>query len=147
MAALGVWAHFTTVIVPVAHGVIAVGLLLRGDGRIDLVNLDFDAPPRLFANTTRPDAGRWLKVRLRGVGANTRGVGAVVKLQVKGQPTRMRLVSAGNAYLAQDDSTLHFGLGQTKTYERLEVVWPGGRVQTVAGGATNRTVEVTQATP
>jgi hypothetical protein len=59
----------------------------------------------------------------------------------------MRLVSVGNAYLAQDDSTLHFGLGPTKAYERLEVVWPGGRVQTVAGGATNRTVEVTQATP
>jgi hypothetical protein len=36
IASLGVWAHFTTVIVPVAHGVIAVGLLLRGDGRIGL---------------------------------------------------------------------------------------------------------------
>ena len=36
VAALGVWAHFTTVIVPVAHGVIAVGLLLRGDGRMGL---------------------------------------------------------------------------------------------------------------
>lgn len=125
----------------------AVAVDLRGDGRIDLVNLDFDAPPRLLANTSRPDAGRWLKVRLRGAGANTRGVGAVVKLLVKGQSTRMRLVSVGNAYLAQDDSTLHFGLGPTKAYERLEVVWPGGRVQTVAGGATNRTVEVTQATP
>jgi len=34
VASLGVWAHFTTVVVPVAHGVIAVGLLLRGDGRI-----------------------------------------------------------------------------------------------------------------
>ncbi|MBM4115040.1 MAG: hypothetical protein FJ252_04100 [Phycisphaerae bacterium] len=36
VAALGVWAHFTTVIVPVAHGVIAVGLLLRGAVRIGL---------------------------------------------------------------------------------------------------------------
>jgi hypothetical protein len=36
VASLGVWAHFTTVIVPVAHGVIAVGLLLRGDGRTGL---------------------------------------------------------------------------------------------------------------
>ncbi len=36
VATLGVWAHFTTVIVPVAHGVIAVGLLLRGDVRIGL---------------------------------------------------------------------------------------------------------------
>jgi len=36
VAALGVWAHFTTVIVPVAHGVIAVGLLLRGEVRIGL---------------------------------------------------------------------------------------------------------------
>ena len=36
VAALGVWAHFTTVIVPVAHGVIAVGILLRGDVRIGL---------------------------------------------------------------------------------------------------------------
>ena len=36
IASLGVWAHFTTVIVPLAHGVIAVGLLLRGDGRISL---------------------------------------------------------------------------------------------------------------
>ena len=36
VAALGVWTHFTTVIVPIAHGVIAVGLLLRGNGRIGL---------------------------------------------------------------------------------------------------------------
>jgi hypothetical protein len=36
VASLGVWAHFTTVIVPLAHGVIAVGLLLRGDRRISL---------------------------------------------------------------------------------------------------------------
>ncbi len=36
VASLGVWAHFTTVIVPIAHGVIAVGLLLRGEGRIGL---------------------------------------------------------------------------------------------------------------
>lgn len=33
VASLGVWAHFTTVIMPLAHGVIAVGLLLRGDRR------------------------------------------------------------------------------------------------------------------
>jgi len=36
VASLGVWAHFTTVVVPIAHGVIAVGLLLRGDVRIGL---------------------------------------------------------------------------------------------------------------
>jgi hypothetical protein len=31
IAALGVWAHFTTVVVPLAHGVLAVALFVRGD--------------------------------------------------------------------------------------------------------------------
>jgi hypothetical protein len=34
VASLGVWAHFTTVLVPVAHGVIAASLLWRGDRRV-----------------------------------------------------------------------------------------------------------------
>ena len=125
----------------------AVAVDLRGDGRVDLLNLDFDAGPRLLANAALVGRGAWLKVRLRGAGANTRGVGAVVRLAVRGQPTRLRQVSAGHAYLGQDDTTLHFGLGEARAFEALEVVWPGGATQRLKGGALNRTLEVVQATP
>lgn len=39
----------------------------------------------------------------------------------------------------------HFGLGGQGTYERIEVVWPGGSRQTFSGGAANRVVTLVEA--
>jgi hypothetical protein len=32
-------------------------------------------------------------------------------------------------YLSQGDHRLHFGLGDSDTVERIEIVWPSGTVQ------------------
>lgn len=42
------------------------------------------------------------------------------------------------------DSRLHFGLGDSAAYDRIEVEWPGGGRETFPGGKSNQIVTVTR---
>jgi hypothetical protein len=43
----------------------------------------------------------------------------------------LREVRAGSSYLSQNDLRLHFGLGAAAQAERVEVLWPSGRTETL----------------
>lgn len=109
----------------------AAAVDFAGDGRMDLVVNNYGAAPRLLRNT-REDEQRWLKVRLVGTRANRFGVGATVRVFVD-ERMSMRMVSAGSGYLAQQDTTLTFGLGDALTASRIEVRWPDGTMQAEDG--------------
>ncbi|MCG5052318.1 MAG: CRTAC1 family protein [Myxococcales bacterium] len=116
---------------------------LTGTGRMDLVVMDYHDPPRVLRNLSR-NPNRWLKVKLQGK-RNRFGIGATVRVVVQGQPPKSRLVSAGAHYLSQDDAVVHVGVGAATQVDAVEVLWPGGVRQTVAGPhETNRTLEVTE---
>jgi hypothetical protein len=53
-------------------------------------------------------------------------------------------VRAGSSYLGQHDLRVHFGLGRATTIARLEIRWPNGEIETVAGAAVNQNVTVTE---
>jgi hypothetical protein len=38
-------------------------------------------------------------------------------------------VKAGSSYLGQNDLRQHFGLGRSASAERLEIRWPGGKIE------------------
>ena len=42
-------------------------------------------------------------------------------------------MQAAGGYLAQSSHTLHFGLGDAKKIDRIEIRWPSGQVQTLDG--------------
>ncbi len=109
----------------------AVAVDLTGTGVVDLVTNDFDAAPRVFANRHPP--GRFLKLRLKGKGANPMGIGARVRVLVEGAPPSTRERSAGSAYLAQQDPLLHFGLGAAEAATGIEIRWPDGALQKLPG--------------
>src|SRR5258705_7572548 len=88
------------------------------------------APAALFLNRaehSRP--GRFLRVGLRGKGANTAGLGARVSV-VTGSVRQVRTVRTGSSYLSQSERTLTFGLGAATAVHTLEVRWPSGAVTT-----------------
>jgi thiol-disulfide isomerase/thioredoxin len=80
-------------------------------------------------------------VALRFVGGNTSaqpsewsnrgGYGARVTLQV-GDRALLREHRCGEGFAAQNSATLHVGIGQSPSAERLSVTWPSGQLQELA---------------
>ncbi|MFM7322592.1 MAG: CRTAC1 family protein [Armatimonadota bacterium] len=107
------------------------------DGDLDLVS-----GGRLFVNTG--PRGHWLAVRLRGDGTavNRSAIGAQVWVR-SGDRTWVRQVEAGTGEGNQNDTTLHFGLGDATGTVDVRIQWPDGRTRDYAGIGVDRLLEAT----
>ena len=115
---------------------------LDNDGRLDAVINDLDGSPQVLRNELA-DAGNWLLVKLKGKDKNTDAIGAIVKVKA-GKLDLMRLVQSGTSYLSQEDMRRHFGLGQEKQVDSLEVQWPDGTTTKMENVKANRLLEIVQ---
>jgi enediyne biosynthesis protein E4 len=117
---------------------------LKGDGRIDVVMSNNNAPPTVYANRLRC-AGHWTRMTLTGRSGNRDAIGAVVRLTVKRPDgtakTMTRQVEAGSGYASQSDFAVHFGLGPATAVEAVEVLWPGGDRQVFRGAELDGLVD------
>ena len=116
------------------------------DGDLDVITNEFNSPPRvLLSNLAEKRAIHWLKIHLVGKKSNRDGIGAVVKVTAGGI-TMTQLVDGNSGYLSHSDLPLYFGLGDAAAADRIEVRWPAGTVQTLAGPiAGNRLLEIVEA--
>ena len=106
---------------------------LDGDGDLDIVTNDFNSEPMvLVSDLAQRTAVRWLKVTLAGRASNRDGLGARVAVTTDGH-TLTRYQSGKSGYLAQSRLPLYFGLGGAREVRRVEVAWPSGRRQRIAG--------------
>jgi len=118
---------------------------LNNDGRLDLVVSNIDSPAYIYQNVQRAgDAHHWLAVKLDGVAPNRRAIGATVVLTAGGQKQRL-YQSPSRGFMSSVDDRLHFGLGSLTRIDTLEVFWPDGRYQQLAGLAADSLVTVKQA--
>jgi hypothetical protein len=118
-----------------------------GDGFLDLLvsngrGLGPHAlgPLQLFRN--RGNTNHWLRVRLVGR-ANLEQVGALVRLEAGGVH-QTRTLGSQTHRGAQDESTLHFGLGASTQAARLEVLWPDGSVTALEQVAADQVLVLEQ---
>ena len=51
-------------------------------------------------------------------------------------------MKAGSSYLSQNDLRAHFGLGAAARADRIEVLWPSGRMEAVANVPANQIVTI-----
>ena len=117
---------------------------LDDDGDLDIVTNEFNAPPLLLISDLSDQKAdlNFLKVRLIGTRSNRDGLGAVVSVHTRTQ-TYTRVHDGKSGYLSQSLLPLYFGLGPVSTVERIEVQWPSGTAQTVAGPIeSNQLVEI-----
>jgi len=111
---------------------------LDGDGDLDLVVTDLGKPLKFFENRLTAKTNR-VSVRLRGIESNSQGIGAKVTVTDDQGIARTRWMMPWMGFQSQDDSVLHFGLGQT-TAKQVSVVWPGNagtQVVQVSAGQTD----------
>jgi len=106
------------------------------DGDLDIVVTTNDGPAYLFRN----DGGNrnnWICMRLMGRKSNRDGIGAVVRVTSK-SGKQWNMVRSGSSYCSQSDLALTFGLGRDPDVQAIEIEWPSGTKQKLAGVAANQ---------
>ncbi len=115
---------------------------LDNDGRVDVVILSSRRPPVILRNESN-NGNHWLELELRGVKANRDGVGARVKVAA-GDLIQTGEKHSGRGYQSHFGSRLHFGLGKRNRVDRIEVRWPGGRVDVFQDVAADQLIILTE---
>jgi len=105
-------------------------------GVLDAVVANQNGPLLYYRNSVAP-GNNWIEFDLQGSKANRSAIGAHVTVFWKNQKQAQE-VSGGSGFCAQNQRTLHFGLGKADGVERVEIRWPSGKVQTLTGPAVNQ---------
>jgi hypothetical protein len=116
---------------------------LDTDGDLDLIVNNLNAEATLLKNDLQPK-GSFLKLRLRGAGANSSGIGTRATVWKNGVVLGWRELSPVRGWQSSSEPVLHFGLGRTETVDSVVVLWPGNRKQTLRNVQTNTSIEVVQ---
>lgn len=111
------------------------------DGDLDaIVNCVNAVPQLLRCDSTLKRS--WIKIRLVGTKSNRTGIGARIKVVAQtGSPllnakpdaplSQIEEVHSCNGYYSASDLRIHFGLGEAKKADAVEIRWPSGAVDTL----------------
>ena len=94
------------------------------DGDVDVIVNNLDGPPTLLRN----DGGNRntsILIKCVGTRSNRSAIGTRVRV-TSGTHVQMAEVMSGSSYYSQNDLRLHFGLGQARSADSVEVAWPSG---------------------
>jgi len=112
------------------------------DGDLDVLVMNMNERPSLLRNDYDGGNG-WLALRLEGRGSNRAAIGTTVVLTAGGR-RQARAVLSQSSYYSHDDLRLHFGLGDARAAELVEVRWPSGAVDLLRGVPRGRVRTVTE---
>ncbi len=110
------------------------------DGDLDIAVSNRGDYPQILRNDGG-NANDWLEVKLVGTKSNRDGIGAALKLVSEGF-TQHAQSKGGMSYMSAHDPRIHFGLGQRKKIESLEITWPSGVVDKLQTLAVNQIITV-----
>ncbi len=102
--------------------------------------MNMNEPPSLLRNDYSGRAS-WIEIALEGTRSNRSAIGAVVVVSAGGR-TQARTVLSQSSYYSHDDFRLHFGLGDSRTIDRIEVRWPSGESQTLTNVDARRVLTI-----
>jgi hypothetical protein len=121
------------------------------DGMLDLVEVNYGAPTRLWRNVGSGDAahptapGNWLGVRVGQPGSNRDAIGAWLEVKV-GDVVQQRELVVGGGHIGGQLGPVHFGLGSAAGAE-VRVQWPDGQTDPWQPVAADEFVEIERGVP
>ena len=110
------------------------------DGDPDVLVTTNNGPARLLRNGGTEN--RALRLSLRGTSSNRDAIGARVAVRLADGSRRALMVKTGSSYLSQSELPLTVGLGASGSVEAIEVTWPGGRTEKLAGAPPGQTLVI-----
>jgi hypothetical protein len=115
---------------------------VKNDGNIDILVLNVGAAPSLFIQDV-PSPRHRVLFRLVGTKSNRAAIGARVTITGGGM-TQFNEVRGGGSYLSQNDLRLHFGLGDAKGMDTVNIRWPNGNTETLRNVAADAIYTITE---
>jgi hypothetical protein len=117
---------------------------IDGSGALDLVQNNHGGMLRIYINHEGRVRNHF-RLRVAGGGHHRVAVAAQARIRYGHHPKAMQerwsqVIVGGNSYLGQNESTLHFGLGDVEIVDEVEVRWPaGGPTRVLRNLAANHT--------
>jgi hypothetical protein len=118
---------------------------LDNDGDLDLVINNVNAVASIYENraSEKLQDHHYLRLRLKGDGKNTAGLGARVWAYAGGQ-TFYQEQSPVRGFQSSVEPIIHFGLGRHAVVDSLEIIWTDGRQQILREVNTDQVLTLKQ---
>ncbi len=97
---------------------------------------------KLFRNDLTK--GNWIKIALKGVEAESHGIGSRVEVEAGGIKMIREIDGGGSSHLSQNSVIAHFGLANASKIDKINVYWTGGNKQTITNIRPNQLITITE---
>ncbi len=117
---------------------------LDNDGDLDLISNNLNEPAGIYQNNARQLLKHnFVKIKFKGEGGNTFGIGAKVILKTKdGQQMQQLMPTRG--FMSSVEPTLLFGIGALKQVDSLIVVWENQKLEIIKNPKINQMLVLSQ---
>ena len=112
------------------------------DGDLDLV-VATHSNQRNYIFTANNNNNKYIEIRLVGTKSNKSAIGAKIRVKCNGI-WQQREVNSQNGLGGQSSYRQHFGLANATTIDSIEIKWPSGYLQKLAGINTNQNMVITE---
>lgn len=100
---------------------------LAGGGRMGIVVNNIDQEP-FYYKPVREPAGAWARFKLVGAKSNRDAIGARIAVRT-GESTQIDEIRSSESYASSGDVRVHFGLGDAKLIDEVQIRWPDGSLE------------------
>jgi enediyne biosynthesis protein E4 len=118
------------------------------DGDLDLlvVNqkpvLTYPVPSMTHLYRNDSSQGNWIKIALKGVDAESHGLGSRVEIVVNGKHQIREIDGGGSSHLSQNATYAHFGVGSANQIDEIIIHWTGGNEQVLTNQKVNQSLTI-----
>ncbi|MBD0296647.1 MAG: VCBS repeat-containing protein, partial [Flavisolibacter sp.] len=117
---------------------------LDNDGDLDIVVNNINEPAGIYRNnTTQRLQNHYIDIQLKGNDANTSGYGSKVVF-INDGVMQMNYITATRGFESSSAAVAHFGLGNEKIIDTLQIIWPDGQTQTLTNVQADQKLIVQQ---
>ncbi|MDP5139545.1 MAG: CRTAC1 family protein, partial [Spirosomaceae bacterium] len=124
---------------------------MDNDGDLDLFVVNQIAtlpeyPTESFTRLYRNDStnGNWLKIKLKGINAESQGIGSRITVVANGKRMIREIDGGGSSHLSQNSTIAHFGLSSATVVDSIIVNWSGGNEQILLNQPINQLLQITE---
>ena len=112
------------------------------DGDLDIYIVNLNGSGKFLRNN-KGNESNWIILDLVGTKSNRDGIGCRIKITSESSVQTSQKKST-TGYLSQNDSRIHFGLGEADLVDQIEIRWPSGAYQVLEKIASNQILKITE---